>query len=116
MSLLSTTIKKRLTAGKYPMTIKSFKEFENDKGGYLQLVLSLPDREIKQNFFPSNLSYLGKNLRDQLDLENEDMDLQEILEASVNQEIFGIVSYNEYGLNIALHEQPVVEDKEVDFK
>lgn len=116
MSLLNTQIKKRLLPGKYPMKIKHYEEFTNDKGGYLQIVLVLPDREIKQNFFQSNLDYLGKTLRDQLSLENEDMDLEEILKKAKGKEIFGVVSYNEYGLNIALHEQPIVEEKDVDFE
>lgn len=105
MSLLKTTIKKKLAAGKTPMRIVTYKEVANDMGGYIEVHLALPDRNIQQNFFPSNIKYLGTSLRQQLNLADEDMELSEILEQAKGKDIFGVISYNEYGLNIALHEK-----------
>lgn len=113
-SLLKTHIKPRLNPGKYPISLVSYKEMENDKGGYVEVTLSFPDRVMRQNFFPSNIEYLGKTLRTQMGME-EGADLDEILEAAKNSDkpLFAVVSYGEYGLNIAFHETVVTENKEV---
>lgn len=118
MPLLQTKIKARLLPGKYPIHINSYKEFENEQGGYIQLSISLPDRDISQNFFPSNLDYLGKSLRTQLGLaEDTEHGLVEILDEATNADnLFAVISYNNYGMNLAFHEKPTVETaQEVDF-
>ena len=111
MPLLNTKIKAKLLPGKYPIQITSYKEFENEQGGYIQITIALPDRTIPQNFFPSNLNYLGKSLRAQMELpEDVEMDLVDILEeATQSDKLFAVVSYNEYGMNLALHEKVTVE-------
>ncbi len=116
MSLLNTVIKAKLAPGKYPISIMGIKEFENDNGGYVQLEVALPDRTIKQNFFPSNLLYLGGALRNQLGLEG-DHGLKEVLDLAMKADnLFGIVSYNDYGMNLALHEVTTINtEAEVKF-
>jgi len=119
MSLLDTVIKPRLVAGKYPIRLIEFKSVANDNGGYVQLTLAMPDRVINQNFFPSNLDYLGKTLKDQIGKADQEMKLVEVLTEAKGKDLFCVVSYNEYGLNVAFHEQtsPVAKTKEeVDFK
>jgi hypothetical protein len=117
MSLLQTKIKPTLPAGEYPIHIMSVKEVPNDNGGYIQLSIAFPDRIMPQNFFPSNLSYLGKSLRAQLGLENEEMDLADIIDLAIAKEepLFGVVSYNDYGLNLAFHRPAVVTKEDVKF-
>ena len=118
MPLLDTKIKPKLPAGKYPIHVNNYQEFENEQGGYIQLSIALPDRDMLQNFFPSNLGYLGKALRTQLGLsEDEEHGLAEILDQAMNADnLFAVVSYNDYGLNLAFHEKPTVtEAKEVSF-
>jgi hypothetical protein len=104
MSLLHTTIKPALPAGKYPVQIMDYSEVENEKGGYIALQIAFPDREMQQNFFPKNLEYLGKSLRTQLNKANETMELVQILEEAKGKPLFAVVSYNEYGMNLAFHE------------
>ena len=119
MSLLNTKIKPRLQPGKYEIKINSVKEFENEKGGYVQLDLQFPDRTIAQNFFPSNLHYLGRCLSDQLHVAEEvEIELADLINEAIenHRQLFAIVSYNDYGLNIALHEPKTTENsEEVDF-
>lgn len=114
MPLLNTKIKARLLPGKYPIHINSYKEFENEQGGYVQISVSLPDRDILQNFFPSNLNYLGKSLRTQMGLaEDEEHDLVDILDQAMNSDkLFAVISYNDYGMNLAFHEKVTVETAE----
>lgn len=114
MPLLNTKIKKKLAPGKYQMHINDVKEFENDKGGYIQLKLQVGDREMLQNFFPTNITYLGRCLREQLGLpDDEDMDLVDILDqAQEADHLYAIVSYNDYGLNLAFHEPKTVENSD----
>ena len=113
--LLETTIKKRLNPGEYEIQIQKYREVTNTQGGYIELTIELPDRTIRQNFFKSNLDYLGKSLRDQLGID-ADMNLKEILDKAVGKKLFGIISYNEYGLNLAFHKPRVQETEDVDFK
>ena len=117
MSLLKTTIKPKLPPGEYPVQIVTFREVANEKGGYIELTINMPDRLIKQNFFPSQLSYLGSTVGDQLGLRSEEHDLEEILTIAKNKDLFAIISYNDYGMNLAFH-KPVVASKadEVDFQ
>ncbi len=115
-NLLKSTVRPPLPEGEYPIRITNFEEFENEKGGYVQLTISMPDRIIKQNFFPSNIDYLGAALRDQLGIK-EQKELSEVLEATSGQELFGIISYNEYGMNLGFRRpKAVVVSKEVEFK
>lgn len=119
MSLLDTVIKPRLLPGKYPIRLIDYKPVANDNGGYVQLTLAMPDRIINQNFFPSNLDYLGKTLKDQIGKGDQELKLSEVLDEAKGKDLFCVVSYNEYGLNVAFHEQTsaVAKSKEeVAFK
>lgn len=117
MSLLKTVIKPKLPAGEYPVSIVTFREVTNPQGGYVELTLNMPDRIIKQNFFPSQLSYLGSTLAEQLQIRDAEHDIDEILTLAKGKQLFAIVSYNEYGMNFAFHRQTAPEMKlEVDFK
>lgn len=116
MSLLKTTIKPKLPAGEYPVQIVSFREVSNDKGGYIELTINMPDRIIKQNFFPSQINYLGSTVGDQLGLREDQHDVGEILELARGKQLFAMISYNDYGMNLAFHKQAPAKTDEVDFK
>lgn len=118
MSLLKTVIKPKLPAGEYPVQIVSFREVTNDKGGYIELTLNMPDRIIKQNFFPTQIAYLGSTIGEQLGLREDQHEVEEILEIAKGKQLFVMVSYNDYGLNVAFHKPTAVTAKsdEVDFK
>lgn len=114
MGLLKQTIKAALPAGEYPVSLISYKEVENSNGGYVELTLALPDRTLKQNFFPSNLDYLGKKLSAQLNIK-EAKPLEDILEEALTKDLFAVISYNDYGMNLAFHRTAAVSAKEVTF-
>lgn len=115
MSLLNQVIKPKLPAGEYPIFISSYREVVNEKGGYLELTIALPDRVIRQNFFPKNVDYLGKSLRTQLGLEGEET-LQSVLDQAIEADnLFGVISYNEYGMNLAFHKQVAPSAEQVEF-
>ena len=104
MPLLSNTVKKRLLPGKYQFFLNSFKEFENEKGGYVKIEMQLPDRTNEHVLFPSNLGYFMSCMRRQLAMdENVDHSYEEILEeAQKSDKLWTIISYDEkWGLNYA---------------
>ena len=116
MSLLNTEIKPKLPAGEYTVSLITFKEVTNEKGGYIELKLDLPDRIITQNFFPTQLSYLGSTLAEQLELRDQKRSLSEILDIAKGKKLFAIISYNEYGMNLAFHKPAAPKTDDVDFK
>lgn len=113
MPLLQNTMKKKLVPGKYNFHLNSFKEFENEKGGYVQIEMQLPDRTNNHVLFPSNLGYFMSCMRRQLELdENVDHTYEEILDAAMQSDnLWTIISYDEkYGLNYAFHEATTIEN------
>lgn len=117
MSLLSTKIRAKLPAGEYPVSLITYQEVKNEKGGYIELTINMPDRIIKQNFFPTQLNYLGSTLAEQLGLRDSEHDLVEILDVAKGKNLFAMISYNEYGMNLAFHKQVVVsKTDEIDFQ
>ena len=59
---METKFKKSLK-GKLDTKVIDYSVVNNDKGGYVQIVLSTPVRsEYKVNIFPSNLDYWANNL------------------------------------------------------
>lgn len=127
MSLLNTVSKKVLTAGKYAFNLISYREVTNDKGGYIELTLELPDRFIKQNLFPENkaenkrgtLNYFMGAIKRQMKVEDKEMELVDILELAKSQKkdaLFCVISYSDdYGMNVAFHEKQSVST-EVGFE
>ena len=116
MSLLNTEIKPKLPAGEYPVSLITFKEVQNERGGYVELKLDMPDRIITQNFFPTQLGYLGSTLAEQLGLRDQKRSLNEVLEIARGKQLFAIISYNEYGMNLAFHKPAAPKTDDVDFK
>lgn len=115
MPLLNNTVKKKLLPGKYPIFLNSFKEYENDKGGYVKVEMQLPDRVNEVVFFPSNLDYFMKCLRRQTELpEDTDHTYPEILDAAMKSDkLFTVISYDvKYGLQYAFHEAVTKENAE----
>lgn len=116
MSLLEKTVLPSL-AGKYEATIKSFKEIENDKGGYIETVIQLPDREYKYCIFPSQVDYVASALRNQFGMQDEVTNLGDMLNKA-KKTMFNIwFSYNyDIGrMNVAFHDNtyrtPTTEDE-----
>lgn len=113
MSLLNTKVLPTLT-GMREARIKSFKEISNDKGGYVETVLTLPDREYKYCIFPSQVEYVTSALRNQLGLQDKEVTLAEVLKAAQKTTIKVWFAYNSdfNRMNVALHEPRIVEDEE----
>lgn len=118
MSLLTQKIPAKMPAGEYPVKLVNYQEMRKEDGkkgpiSYIQLSLQFADRTIPYNFFEGNLRYLGSSLRNQLGRDDE-MDLQEILEAAkAAPSLFAVVSYNDYGMNLAFHKSTAETNEEV---
>lgn len=116
MSLLNHKCLPTLS-GKYEVKIKSYQEITNAQGGYIEVVLSLPDREFKYCVFPSQVDYVTSCLNRQLGVERDANSLGEALEIyKKNQKSLDVwFSYNEnYGrMNVALHESTIVEEEHI---
>lgn len=112
MPLLNNTVKKRLQPGKVKFELNSFKEYENEKGGYVKIEMKLPDRVNEHVIFPTGLGYFMSCMRRQLALdETVDWSYEEILErAQASNDLWVVISYDEkYGLNYAFHE-PITKE------
>lgn len=116
MSLLDTVVLPALS-GKYEAKVKDFAEITNQNGGYVQVTLQLPDREIKYVIFPGKgdakgrqINYVVSTLAKQFALDKQSNTLKNILEYG-KEHAFNIwVSYNQTynSINISFHE-PVEE-------
>lgn len=113
MSLLNTK-KLPALAGMREVTIKSFKEIENDKGGYIETVLLLPDREYKYCIFPSQVDYVTSTLANQLGKSDVEITLGEVLKLAQTTPIKVWFTYNtDLGrMNVAFHESKTVAQEE----
>ena len=111
MSLLDSKVLPKLN-GEYIVRVKSYKEITNDKGGYVQIVLQLPDREFTYNLFPSSIEYVARNLRNQFGIEDETT-LGELLETATKTDFKVWISYNqEYNsMNVSFHNNMMVEEE-----
>jgi hypothetical protein len=113
MSLLNHKCLPTLS-GKYEAIVKDYREVTNSQGGYIELVLTLPDREFKYCVFPSQLDYVASCLNRQLEAERDTFSLGEALDQFKTNGIKLDVwfSYNEtYGrMNVALHEETIAEE------
>ncbi len=93
MSLLNTKSLPALT-GERVAVLKSYKEVENNQGGYVNLLFQLEDREYNYPLFPGRGDAAGKQInyfmsavRNQLGLKEGVLELGQILEAMLNKEI-----------------------------
>ena len=116
MSLLEKTVLPSLS-GKYEATIKSFKEIENDKGGYVETVIQLADREYKYCIFPSQVDYVASALRNQFGMQEDATALGIMLNLAKTHPFNIWFSYNyDIGrMNVAFHDNtyrtPIEEDE-----
>ena len=67
-------------SGMYKCTIDKYTEIENEKGGYIEIVLNLPDRQFKYCVFPSQLDYVSSCLNRGLGVDRDTYSLGEALE------------------------------------
>ena len=108
MGMLNEVVKARLSAGKKVIKLVSFVEGHVEgKGDNIKITWQLPDRTLPQVYFPGkNITYVASCLKDQLGKSDEEMSVLEILTAAqeTDKELFTVVSYNTYGLNLAFHE------------
>lgn len=111
MSLLNTKVLPALS-GMREARIKSFKEVENDKGGYVETVLDLPDREYKYIIFPSQVDYVTSALRTQFEMQDEEVTLEEMLTKATTTSIKVWFAYNQDlgRMNVAFHESRTQEE------
>lgn len=110
MSLLNTKVLPALS-GLREATVKSFKEIENDKGGYVETVLALPDREYKYIIFPTQVDYVTSALRTQFEMQDEEVTLEDMLIKAETTTIKVWFAYNQDlgRMNVAFHEPRVQE-------
>lgn len=103
MSLLDTKVLPKLE-GERVATLKSYREVINDKGGYVETILKLEDRDYTYNIFPTQLEYVTSALRNQFGLDTE-VTLGEVLDIAKTTEFKVWFAYNpQYGrMNVALH-------------
>lgn len=115
MSLLNTKVLPTLK-GAYVANVKSYEEIENDKGGYVKVILVLPEqdnREYTYCIFPTQVDYVTSALRTQAELQDEEVTLAEMLEYAKKNQITVWFSYNQDigRMNVAFHEsKTVIED------
>lgn len=113
MTLLGTQVLPALN-GKYETKVKSFKEVTNDKGGYIETILELPDREYKYIIFPTQVEYVTSALRSQFDMRNETVTLGDMLTKAQTTPINVWFNYNQDigRMNVSLHEPRVLVQEE----
>lgn len=117
MSLLKTKIKKDLK-GEYVTKIKSYEEIENTQGGYIQVVLELPDRDYNYIIFPSSIDYVARSLKQQFGLDTqEEYDFDVLLDMAKEREFTVWFEYNEtYNrMNVDFKKRNVVTEEAPDL-
>jgi hypothetical protein len=113
MSLLETRVLPTLK-GKYEAKVKSYKEITNEKGGYIEVIFALKDREYKYCIFPSQLEYVTSALRNQFDMRDKTVTLADMLKLATKKSINVWFSWNPdiQKMNVALHEPSVSKSEE----
>ena len=110
-----------LKEGAYEATFTSHNVIENDKGGYLRVVMTLPNgREITQAYFENQLDYLTGRLREQTSFGDGIAPYEEILDYAVGKEIKFWVYYDldkdgKNRFNLTYSEPKSDTPKEVEF-
>lgn len=115
MSLLETKVLPALS-GMYETKVKSFEEVENQQGGYVKVVLDLPDREYNYCIFPSQVEYVTSALRTQFEIKDETT-LGEVLKLAAKTPIKVWFSYNQDlgRMNVAFHETKSKSEEAVEL-
>jgi hypothetical protein len=100
--------------GKYTGLVKDWTPITNAKGGYIEVVLQLPDREYTYCIFPSQVSYVRNCLRRQFKQTDSKVNLTTLLNLAKTKEFNVWFNYNfDYNkMNVAFHEPRIVEDEE----
>ena len=118
MSLLNNTAPQPLK-GEYEGRLTSYKEIENDKGGYVELKFDVTNSEGSREFthclFSSSIDYFISTVGKQL--ETEERNLEKLLELLKDNTIKIYFTWNdEYKrLNVAFHEPVVVETEDIEL-
>lgn len=117
MSLLNYTAPQPLK-GAYEGRLTSFKEIENEKGGYIELKFNVTNEEGSREYthclFPSSLDYFISAVGKQL--ETSERNLGALLELVKANPIEMFFTWNEeyQRLNVAFHKPTATEDIDVD--
>lgn len=100
--------------GKYTSLVKAWEPVTNNKGGYIEVILQLPDREYKYCIFPSQVSYVRSCLRRQFEQTDSKVNLSTLLNLAKTKEFNVWFTYNfDYNkMNVAFHESGIVEEDE----
>lgn len=111
MSLLNTTVLPALS-GMHEACIKSFKEVTNDKGGYIEVIFKLEDRDYTYCIFPTQVEYVASALRNQFGLQAEVVTLGQLLNKATKEPVKIWFSWNENigRMNVAFHEARTQEE------
>ena len=101
-------VRKTLTQGAYEVVIKGYNhtyEPHNNKD-FMQLAVQFEDgRDQRITYFPAGYDYMMKNLRQQFQLEQTTFESgYALLDSIIGKTLKVWVSYNEYGINFALHD------------
>lgn len=98
--------------GMYEATVKSYKEVENDKGGYIEVIFQLEDRTYTYCIFPTQLDYVTSCLNNQFGLERDELSLGECLKKATKESIHIWFSYNQdvQRMNLAFHDTTVANE------
>lgn len=97
---MNTKFEKALR-GAHETQVISYDNIDNEKGGYIQMILSTPARkEYKVNIFPSNLNYWANNLARVAQSDSDD--LEDILNKLINDRtkftlFYGLVNFSADG-------------------
>lgn len=102
--------------GKYTSLIKDWRPVPNTQGGYIEVILQLPDREHKYCIFPKQVSYVRSCLRKQFEQTNNKVSLTALLNLAKTREFNVWFNYNfDYNrMNVAFHESRTVEIEDED--
>lgn len=112
MSLATYKCKPSLK-GLYEVTLKSYNDIENDKGGYLETFLDVPNYgEYKYCIFPSQIDYITSCLNAQLGVERDKYNFAEAVSRLETIKIW--FSYNsDLGrMNLSFNEPKVQVEKQ----
>lgn len=105
--------------GMKEVTVKSFREVSNDKGGYIEVKLNVPgrDKEYGLTIFPSQVNYYISTWARQYGLEPENTDLGELLERATTEPIKAYFSWNvDLGKpDVAFHQKNVESEEAGEF-
>lgn len=70
----------RLADGHHEVLLDDYKVVNNDRGGYISLVLKFADRNMQWVVFPTQIDYVAGMLQAQFGLQEQETTLGELLE------------------------------------